>query len=1213
MKKLLSVVLAIVMILSIVPMTSLSVSAVNNKKMKEGFTYSEEFFYYTMNDGEVTIFSSHPSGDFIEITNLSGDVVIPSEYRGYPVTKIADAAFYGGHEITSITIPNTVKTIGDSAFYGCSKLKSINMSQSLTSIGADSCDDTSFEYENGGMYIDNVLVDIEDNYSGVFRIKENTRMKTDPYDLFHRCDGITKFVLIGEQTDLSVDANGVLFNKNKTELIRFPAGSSLTSYTIPNSVKVITSGAFEGCSNLMSIAIPNGVITIDDYAFSHCDNLTSITIPDSVSIIGDYAFAWSYDLANITLGNGITMLDSWSFYTTAYYNNSSNWENNILYCGEYVLDAKDSFSGDCVIKDGTRLIAKDAFDGYRCDITSLTIPSSVRYFAEDEFSSCRKLEKFIVDTNNPYYSNDEYGVLFNKDKTVLIEIPNGIDETTYIIPKTVTTIKDSSIDMPLEQDNEYFSTDEHGVLFNADKTILIRYPSDNTETSYTIPSSVKEISDEAFYNCSNLTSVIIPNGVTVIGNRAFYYCESLKSVTLPDSLKLIGQEAFFACYNLEGEIVLPENVELGWFAFYYCSKVTSIELPQSMEVIPPGAFAGVGITNFPKSNSLKKICLAAFSGCSGLASITIPDSVKYVQSGVFTGCSNLKTVVIPESCNLNGIGIFYGCSKLNNVTLPKNMSKIGMQCFTYCTNLSSITIPSNITEIDYMAFYNCNNLSSVLISNSVTTIGKGAFGECKKLETITIPNSVTKINELAFYNCTNLKNIVMYNNVTSIGESAFEGCTGLTDVYYTGSVAKWAAITKGDNNDPLLNATIHFNCVPNCEHLLEEISEVPATCYEDGLTSGEKCSLCDSIIVVPTVIPAGHKYASVVTEATCTKGGYTTYTCSVCGDKYVSDETEPTGHKESTPVKENEINATCLTDGSYDSVVYCSICDIALSRETISVHATGHTWSEWTTVTEATNTTDGLEKRKCSSCSEIEEKAIPRLAQILKDSGTGISLEIPNEIFDETMKLSIKKTTVGIKVDGMINSIVYDIKLLENGVETQPKSKVTVKIPLPAGYDPDNTRVYHVNNSGELENMNAVYDKELNCMIFETNHFSYYAIVEMGEEYNYTFSIQTPSRTEIRCKDGIILHANLNGTYPEGTRIEWTASNGNFDKSVVDDNSLKIISKDKGYTTFTATLYDADGNVLAQDSVEMYSKAGFFDKIGGFFRNLFGTTKIYDN
>lgn len=102
--------------------------------------------------------------------------------------------------------------------------------------------------------------------------------------------------------------------------------------------------------------------------------------------------------------------------------------------------------------------------------------------------------------------------------------------------------------------------------------------------------------------------------------------------------------------------------------------------------------------------------------------------------------------------------------------------------------------------------------------------------------------------------------------------------------------------------------------------------------------------------------------------------------------------------------------------------------------------------------------------------------------------------------------------------------------------------------------------------------------------------------------------------TTIRHKDGIKLHANVEGTAPAGSYIVWTTSNDNFKiEEINGGDSFKIISDKNGYTTITATLYSAEGEVLATDTIEMKSKAGFFDKIGSFFRSLFGTTKIYEN
>lgn len=120
-------------------------------------------------------------------------------------------------------------------------------------------------------------------------------------------------------------------------------------------------------------------------------------------------------------------------------------------------------------------------------------------------------------------------------------------------------------------------------------------------------------------------------------------------------------------------------------------------------------------------------------------------------------------------------------------------------------------------------------------------------------------------------------------------------------------------------------------------------------------------------------------------------------------------------------------------------------------------------------------------------------------------------------------------------------------------------------------------------------------------------------VIAPEPEYNYSFYIQEPSRTEIRNKDTIVLHAIIDGNVPEGSYIEWDMSEGNFSLGWDSDTDVYATAEDKGWDTITAILYDADGNELARDSIEMYSKSGFFDKIGGFFRSLFGTTMIYEN
>ncbi len=142
----------------------------------------------------------------------------------------------------------------------------------------------------------------------------------------------------------------------------------------------------------------------------------------------------------------------------------------------------------------------------------------------------------------------------------------------------------------------------------------------------------------------------------------------------------------------------------------------------------------------------------AFSGCSGITSITIPNSVKSIESSAF----------------------FY-CSGLTSITIGNSVTSIGDFAFYYCSGLTSVTIPNSVTSIEESAFGSCSGLTSVTIPNSVKIIGSSAFYECSSLTSVTIPNSVTSIGDEAFYRCSKLTSITIPKSVTSIGDEAFDG------------------------------------------------------------------------------------------------------------------------------------------------------------------------------------------------------------------------------------------------------------------------------------------------------------------------------------------------------------------------------------------------------------------------------------------------------
>ena len=290
---------------------------------------------------------------------------------------------------------------------------------------------------------------------------------------------------------------------------------SLTSVTIPDSVTSIGKYAFFCCTSLTSVTIPDSVTSIGRFAFSNCTSLTSVTIPDSVTSIGEYAFYYCKSLTSMTIPDSVTSISSSTFASCTSLT-SVTIPNSVTSIGEYAFyDCKSLTS--VTIPDSVTSIGKWAFSECK-SLTSVTIPDSVTSIGDAAFASCTSLTGIWVAEGNSHYANDASGVLFNKDKTTLVQCPGAF--AAYTIPDSVTSIGDNTFD--------------HCTSL----------------TSVTIPDSVTSIGEWAFYWCTSLTSVTIPDSVTSIGDNTFDHCTSLTSVTIPDGVTSIGWRAFSNCTSL---------------------------------------------------------------------------------------------------------------------------------------------------------------------------------------------------------------------------------------------------------------------------------------------------------------------------------------------------------------------------------------------------------------------------------------------------------------------------------------------------------------------------------------------------------------------------------------------------------------------------------------------------------------------------------------
>ena len=248
------------------------------------------------------------------------------------------------------------------------------------------------------------------------------------------------------------------------------------------------------------------------------------------------------------------------------------------------------------------------------------------------------------------------------------------------------------------------------------------------------------------------------------------------------------------------------------------------------------------------SYEVKSIGFRAFYGCSGLTTITIPNSVTSIEVSAFYGCRGLTSITIPNSVTSIGVSAFYGCSGLTSITIPNSVTIIEPSVFCDCNSLTSITIPNSVTSIFQLAFSGCSGLTSITIPNSVTSIGGGAFSCCSGLTSITISNSVTSIEPSVFSYCSGLTSITIPNSVTSISRSAFESCNGL------------ASITVETGN-------LRYDSRNNCNAIIEKSSNslivgcknttIPTSVTSIGDCAFEDCSGLTSITIPNSVTSIG--------------------------------------------------------------------------------------------------------------------------------------------------------------------------------------------------------------------------------------------------------------------------------------------------------------------------------------------------------------------
>ena len=1084
-KKILSVLLSVIMLLGIVPVSMLTASA------------SDDVFTYDISDNEATITSCEISA--------TGDIVVPSSYNGYPVTEIDLFAFLNCAKIKSVYVPDSVKKIGNKAFSGCTLLEKVSLGKGVEKLGNEiflncdsleeitvSADNSVYSSDSAGVLYNKDKTELlfypVANELTVYSVAEKIAIIPDSTfsmsknvksvilgdnvkeignnaffgsrsletvkigkgvekigaQAFNWCEKLTTITVEKGNSVYESDSDGVLYNKGKTEILKYPENNAKTAFIVPSGIKAIRTHAFLNSENIKNVSIPKSVELIETSAFSGCtsiievdydgseaewnkisigsdnnaiknakinfaggtshthtytetsstpatckatgsktlkcecgdtktetipvtghdfkDNVCSycniqefilltnsqnakitgyngnggaVVIPATiqnykVTAIGDFAFDSKTEITSITLPEGIEDIGSCAFYNTGYYNTASNWKDDVLYIGKYLIVAKDSLGASYTVKEGTELIADYAFAAAK-NLKSVTLPKEIKIIGDSAFSGCKITsvtvdvteeewkENVIIGTGNDDFKAATFTYRAHEHSFVVKE-DEGVAATCLAEGKKISICKCG------ERKEEVIPAKGHIFADNkctgcGERQFNISIVDDKVTVNGCHASLTGTVT---------IPAIISGYKVAAIGDNAFAENKNIKKIILPAGIEAIGEMAFAGSDIIVEFAGANEKYTVADGILYNKNKTELVYCPVSKAT-----------KEFTILSGVIAISAGAFRNATVIEKITIPATVKSIGKDVFSGCTGIKNVVFAGTK-----------TQWSKVNIAEGNDALLKAIFAY-TDTSDIEDAKALAE----------NL--VVIGGKASTDETVIVIKAENEETKTI--SILKVaadgkTEVAIKTADTA--IETYSNNYAL---AFEGWhkTGNkteTEITVDGNTfeirfifpvdADGGHIYDDENPESFdatctLNGGVKIHCTicdsfkvkyddgkPATGHSFGEWKITkPKTCTVNGEME-RACKVCGTTekdVVYATGI---HKYTETVTEPTCTEKGYTTYSCTTCDKTYTDKETAAKGH-------DYDVNVTTAPECEKAGVstYTCKVCG---DSKTEAVTATGH-------------------------------------------------------------------------------------------------------------------------------------------------------------------------------------------------------------------------------------------------------------------------------
>lgn len=582
-------------------------------------------------------------------------------------------------------------------------------------------------------------------------------------------------------------------------------------------------------TNLVIPAEVNGrkIVTIDEYAFSGCSKLVSVSIPDTVRLIASTAF------------DGCTKLNDFYVRETGEVDPVySAIEGSLVYNNPMTHEVELAFvpaarEGVYTVPEGVTRLGTNVF--YSTDFTQINIAASVTSIAANAIVDARYLTAITFLDGGTQPLTMDVNAITSNTSSYLEKL------TSLTLPARLQAFSDGG---EAVDPAEFFSKFEglesitivgtysgaayssyNGMLLNANGDTILYSPAQKEfDDVLTVPNSIVSIGDYAFRD-STIKKIVFHSAMRSIGEGAFYEVASLTEVTFkaganPSAL-VIGDYAFYGCTNL-ATITFEETGKLDGSEYKYATSCGVREIgafafsnTAASKILLPSTLVEIGEESFSEIKELKDIDFShvnsdlifgdfAFSSCTGLTEINFPDNVGVIDfNAVFHGCTNMKAFnVSPTNPNYTTgeDGVLYNKSETVVVYLPEGISEysipdtittIGGGAFYNKKNLVSIVIPTGVTSIGTTAFEGCSNLSSVTFTpggQSPLTIGNRAFYGCSALTSIALPERTVSIGAESFYNSA-LSSVTLNEGLVSIGDSAFRNTKSLNTISIPSTVS----------------------------------------------------------------------------------------------------------------------------------------------------------------------------------------------------------------------------------------------------------------------------------------------------------------------------------------------------------------------------------------------------------------------------------------